>query len=111
MVSEPPNSARAITARQPALADQAGISVWPTVMAESVPQYRFIELVAAMPMENTATMIALKPPGKFARLHADLAAHGAARPFDGSLDSWAYAPLNETERAARAVLEAMAARG
>ena len=56
-------------------------------------------------------MIALKPPGKFARLHADLAAHGAARPFDGSLDSWAYAPLNETERAARAVLEAMAARG
>ncbi|HEY1072532.1 mitochondrial fission ELM1 family protein [Brevundimonas sp.] len=56
-------------------------------------------------------MIALKPAGKFARLHADLEAHGAARPFDGSLDSWTYAPLNETERAARAVLEAMAARG
>ncbi|MFK4059451.1 mitochondrial fission ELM1 family protein [Brevundimonas sp. NPDC046655] len=56
-------------------------------------------------------MIALKPAGKFARLHADLAAHGAARSFDGSLDDWTYAPLNETERAARAVLEAMAARG
>ena len=56
-------------------------------------------------------MIALKPAGKFTRLHADLAAHGAARPFDGMLESWAYAPLNETERAARAVLEAMAARG
>ena len=27
-------------------------------------------------------MIALKPPGKFARLHADLQARGAARPFD-----------------------------
>lgn len=56
-------------------------------------------------------MIPLKPAGKFARLHADLAAHGAARPFDGALEPWTYAPLNETERAARAVLEAMAARG
>ena len=56
-------------------------------------------------------MIALKPPGKFARLHADLEAHGAARPFDGTLEPWTYAPLNETERAAAAVLEAMAARG
>ena len=56
-------------------------------------------------------MIPLKPAGKFARLHADLAAHGAARPFDGTLEPWTYAPLNETERAARAVLEAMAARG
>lgn len=56
-------------------------------------------------------MIALKPAGKFARLHADLEAHGAARPFDGTLEPWTYAPLNETERAAAAVLEAMAARG
>ena len=56
-------------------------------------------------------MIALKPAGKFARLHVDLADHGAARPFDGSLQAWTYAPLNETDRAARAVLETMAARG
>ncbi len=55
-------------------------------------------------------MIPRKPPGKFARLHADLAAHGATRPFDGRLTPWTYTPLNETERAARAVLEAMAAR-
>lgn len=55
-------------------------------------------------------MIALKPPGKFARLHADLQAHGAARPFDGDLTAWTYEPLNETERAARAVLEAMGTR-
>ena len=54
-------------------------------------------------------MVALKPPGKFARLHADLESLGAARPFDGTLAPWTYAPLNETERAARAVLEAMAA--
>ena len=60
---------------------------------------------------HTLPMVALKPSGKFARLHADLAAHGAARPFDGSLDSWTYAPLNETERVATAVLEALAARG
>ncbi|WP_029417384.1 mitochondrial fission ELM1 family protein [Brevundimonas bacteroides] len=45
--------------------------------------------------------------GKFARLHADLAARGAARPFDGRLETWTYEPLAETERAARAVLEAM----
>lgn len=55
-------------------------------------------------------MVPRKPPGKFARLHADLAAHGATRPFDGDLTPWTYRPLNETERAARAVLEAMAAR-
>lgn len=52
-------------------------------------------------------MIAKKAPGKFARLHADLQARGAARPFDGALTPWTYAPLNETERAARAVLAAM----
>jgi mitochondrial fission protein ELM1 len=55
-------------------------------------------------------MVALKPPGKFARLHADLEAHGATRPFDGTLESWTYEPLAETDRAARAVLEAMRAR-
>jgi len=52
-------------------------------------------------------MVALRTPGKFARLHADLAAKGAARPFDGVLESWSYAPLAGTDRAARAVLEAM----
>ncbi|MNJ45082.1 hypothetical protein D3C77_401620 [compost metagenome] len=55
-------------------------------------------------------MVARKAPGKFARLHADLRAHGAARPFDGTLTPWTYAPLNETERAARAVLDAMRTR-
>ena len=55
-------------------------------------------------------MIALKAPGKFARLHADLRAHGAARPFDGSLEGWSYPPLAETERAAEAVLELLRVR-
>jgi hypothetical protein len=50
-------------------------------------------------------MVPLKPPGKFARLHADLKQRGAARRFDGTLDSWSYEPLAETDRAARAVLE------
>ena len=53
------------------------------------------------------SMVALKPPGKFARLHADLEAKGAARPFDRTLESWTYAPLAETDRAARDVLKAM----
>lgn len=55
-------------------------------------------------------MIPLKSAGKFRRLHDSLAAHGAARPFDGTLSDWSYPPLNETDRAARAVLEAMATR-
>lgn len=55
-------------------------------------------------------MIALKPPGKFARLHAGLRERGAARPFDGSLEGWTYPPLNETERAAQGVLELLAKR-
>ncbi len=50
-------------------------------------------------------MIPLKPADKFARLHADLRQRGAARPFDGSLASWTYAPLAETDRAARVLLE------
>lgn len=52
-------------------------------------------------------MVARGSVGKFARLHADLAARGAAQPFDGRLETWTYAPLAETERAARAVLKAM----
>jgi uncharacterized protein len=40
---------------------------------------------------------------KFARLHADLQARGAARPFTGALEPWRYEPLRETERAAEAV--------
>jgi len=55
-------------------------------------------------------MIPLKSGDKFARLHDDLQSHGATRPFDGTLDSWTYEPLAETDRAARAVLEAMRAR-
>jgi mitochondrial fission protein ELM1 len=50
-------------------------------------------------------MIPLWPADKFARLHADLQARGAARPFDGSLASFSYAPLAETDRAARVLLE------
>ena len=50
-------------------------------------------------------MVPLKPADKFARLHADLRERGAARPFDGSLNAWTYAPLAETDRAARVLLE------
>ena len=55
-------------------------------------------------------MIPLKAGDKFARLHADLRRRGAARPFDGTLEGWAYTPLAETERAARAVLDRLDAR-
>ena len=55
-------------------------------------------------------MVPLKSGGKFARLHDDLQSRGATRAFDGTLDAWTYEPLAETDRAARAVLEALAAR-
>ena len=41
---------------------------------------------------------------KLARLHADLRAQGAARPFDGQIAPWTYAPLRETDRAAAELL-------
>lgn len=44
-------------------------------------------------------------PGKFRRLYAGLEGHGAVRPYLGRLDSWDYAPVHETARAAQAVLE------
>jgi len=50
-------------------------------------------------------MMPLKRADKFARLHADLVERGAARPFDGTLEAWSYAPLAETDRAARKVLD------
>jgi len=44
---------------------------------------------------------------KLAAFHGELARHGASRSFAGRLESWSYEPLAETERAARAVVEAM----
>lgn len=46
---------------------------------------------------------------KFTRLHAELRAHGAARDFDGNLISWSYMPLDESQRAAHAIAEALRA--
>ena len=48
--------------------------------------------------------------GKFARFHQSLRDRGIARPFDGRLDTWTYAPLDETARAAGRVLDALARR-
>ena len=47
---------------------------------------------------------------KFARLHAELDRHGGTRAFDGTLPTWTYEPLRETERAAAAVVAALGAR-
>lgn len=55
-------------------------------------------------------MAATGPGDKFAHLHEALRTHGAARPFAGALETWAYPPLTETDRAAEAVLKAIAAR-
>lgn len=49
-------------------------------------------------------------PGKFTHLYAQLDGIGASRPFLGQLQSWAYAPLHETDRAARKLLEMLTMR-
>ncbi len=41
---------------------------------------------------------------KFDRFHQDLRRRGIARPFTGSLATWSYPPLDETNRAATEVL-------
>lgn len=41
---------------------------------------------------------------KFRRLHSELRELGVARPFSGVLETWEYAPLCETERAAEGIL-------
>jgi mitochondrial fission protein ELM1 len=48
---------------------------------------------------------------KFRLFHEELAAHGAARPFEGVFQTWDYVPLKETDRAAREILDRMKARG
>src|ERR1700743_1981124 len=50
-----PKSTIAILARALALGEKRGIRVCPTVRVDREPQYRFIALVAAMPIENTTT--------------------------------------------------------
>lgn len=50
------------------------------------------------------------PGGKLDRFHQSLMRRGCARPFNGKLESWSYAPLLETDRVAAAVLTAYAAR-
>ena len=54
-------------------------------------------------------MVSIKPQTKFARLHQTLRDHGATRPFDPDLPHWTYTPLNETQRAAQAILERLTA--
>jgi mitochondrial fission protein ELM1 len=46
---------------------------------------------------------------KFRRFHEELERLDAARPFGGQLYRWSYAPVNETGRAARLLLERMRA--
>jgi mitochondrial fission protein ELM1 len=45
---------------------------------------------------------------KIERFHEALAAHGAARPFEGALDRWRYPPLRETERVAERLARLLA---
>ncbi len=49
-------------------------------------------------------------PGRSTRLsrfHALMRDRGATRPFEGHLESWSYAPINDTELVASAVRRAL----
>ncbi|HVI33656.1 mitochondrial fission ELM1 family protein [Phenylobacterium sp.] len=47
---------------------------------------------------------------KFRKFHEDLARRGVARPFDDGFPAWRYAPLAETDRAAKELLRRFDAR-
>ena len=47
---------------------------------------------------------------KFQRFHQSLRDRGIARPFEGKVEAWSYPALDETERAARHVLQSLEAR-
>lgn len=42
---------------------------------------------------------------KFDKLHDSMISHGAARWFDGTLETWTYAPLREADRVADAIVD------
>lgn len=117
----PEPAKRAMTAR---LADLPGM-IWDGTGAN--PYFAFLHFAdhvlvtedsANMATEAASTgkpvhVLAMVRTGrakKFDRLHAELQARGAERPFMGVLESWRYQPLRETDRAAQAVLAAMRAR-
>ncbi len=60
---------------------------------------------------GTGTPVYVQPlPGKsrrLARFHAALRERGIARPFEGRIESWSYAPPDDTERVAAAVRSAL----
>lgn len=70
-------------------------SVNMAVEAASTGAPVFIMRLARKPFASAA---------KFDAFHKSLSARGVSRDFSGALDRWSYAPLNETERAAKEVL-------
>ncbi|HYD44874.1 MAG TPA: mitochondrial fission ELM1 family protein [Phenylobacterium sp.] len=113
-----PDAARAVLAAR--LADLPGL-VWDGEGAN--PYFAFLEAADhILVTEDSINMAAeaastgkpvhiLALPGgsaKFSRFHEELAKTGASRAFSGSLDSWSYDPLCETDRAATEILSRMA---
>lgn len=54
---------------------------------------------------HVLAMDRLRTGGKIERFHQALRERGVTRPFDGRLEAWTYPILNETDHAARKVLE------
>ena len=109
-----PDAARAVLAAR--LADLPGL-VWDGEGAN--PYFAFLEAADhILVTEDSINMAAeaastgkpvhiLALPGesaKFSRFHEELTKAGAARAFTGSLESWVYDPVRETDRAAQDIL-------
>lgn len=47
---------------------------------------------------------------KFERFHSEMKSAGITRPFDGSLETWDYEPLDETGRVAKVIAEQLKSR-
>ncbi len=114
-----------VNAKVRAFADQVGAQFW--AGAEDGPNPYIGWLLfsdVAIVTEDSANMLSdaawhglpihiakLKGESiKFGRLHQSLIDRGAARWFDGALQSWDYEPLREAERVADRIIEALLAR-
>ena len=106
----------AIRNRSRALADELGAVFWENEQRDGPnPYVAFLSLCdAALVTEDSANMLAdpaffakpihiLKLEGsspRFDRLHQGFIAAGAARWFDGDIQTWSYQPIREAARAA-----------
>ncbi|MEO1150922.1 MAG: mitochondrial fission ELM1 family protein [Pseudomonadota bacterium] len=66
---------------------------------------------AAMTGRPVYTLGLCGSPGKFRRFHETMRARGITRPFTGTIETWTYAPFDETARIASALAKTLKEKG